>query len=1004
MFSLNVQFKHSNSTSLEDFLMGSSAVLGKKDLSKPVQILESHWVQNVGDLRLLVQEGLLRSLGLPLRLCVWIEEELTKLSGQPSVELKSSLDLGGDSKTFNYSSDLDTSGILYYLGTQGGSQAWQNPAKAGYVKVTTSGLLHDSVDESAVVGREVLRCVTKADPNAWMAVDFVDKWVLPTHYTVRHYSSWDTECLRSWRFEASNDHGLNWTLLREHVNDESLSGQGATYTWPLTLPPSATGFQMFRLKMTGPNSNQHLYLACSGFEMYGTLLTKPPAGVSALPPAQVGMVKEFKHEFPFDTNGIIYHLATQGATQAYVNPVLSGQVVVTSSSLMKDSVPVAAIVGRELVRCVTKPEENSWFSIDFLDKKVQPTHYSLRHYSSWDTEALRNWRFEASNDGITWTVLREHVEDQALNARGAAFTWAIPAKFQDQSFKLFRIFQTGVNSNKHHYLSLSGFEIYGKFIVPPAAKDPALVLAGDAQLKFEYHGKDLSDDGVIHYIATQGKAKPWTNPGVAGWIRCSASSLMEDSTPVTDIVGNQVVRCVTKPNPNSWFCIDLINKQVMPTHYTLRHYSSWDVEAVRNWNFEGSNDGVEWTVLRKHVNDAGLNAKGAAHTWDLPEAKGSYRMFRIFQWGVNSNKHNYLALSGFDIFGTMSQWQPQAAGISPVDDPQWNKQCSAHLLLDDKSGMVTNKGSSDKWQMVRSQFAVSGGQHRFAIKIVVDASTTNTWRYILGVIPTTFPAAGKEWVGAHGSWGYIAGTGGKCHQVAKSMPYGEVYGGGDVVGIALDFDQKTIEFFKNGVSQGIAFQNLVGPVNLAISMTGTGAMVSFASSNWIDRPLAQATTPTWDVNQKSRFLDVDEKTGLVVNRGSNDKWQSIRSVAVFSKGIQTFSVEIANSAPTPNNWRFIIGVVPPTFPLTWVGAAESWGYIGGTGGKCYNVGTSTPYGAKYGQRGDVISVTMNFDANTIEFSKNGESQGIAFTNLKGPVYAACSMTATGASCRLRLEG
>jgi len=37
-------------------------------------------------------------------------------------------------------------------------------------------------------------------------------------------------------------------------------------------------------------------------------------------------------------------------------------------------------------------------------------------------------------------------------------------------------------------------------------------------------------------------------------------------------------------------------------------------------------------------------------------------------------------------------------------------------------------------------------------------------------------------------------------------------------------------------------------------------------------------------------------------------------------------------------WRFIVGVVPPTFPLTWVGAAESWGYIGGTGGKCFNVG------------------------------------------------------------------
>jgi len=76
------------------------------------------------------------------------------------------------------------------------------------------------------------------------------------------------------------------------------------------------------------------------------------------------------------------------------------------------------------------------------------------------------------------------------------------------------------------------------------------------------------------------------------------------------------------------------------------------------------------------------------------------------------------------------------------------------------------------------------------------------WRFIIGVIPASFPVGGKEWVGAHSSWGYIAGTGGKCHQVAKSLPYGEPYGGGDVIGISLDFDRATIEFFKNGVSQG----------------------------------------------------------------------------------------------------------------------------------------------------------------------------------------------------------
>jgi hypothetical protein len=37
-------------------------------------------VENVGDLRLVVQEGLLRGLGLPIRLCVWIEDELARVA------------------------------------------------------------------------------------------------------------------------------------------------------------------------------------------------------------------------------------------------------------------------------------------------------------------------------------------------------------------------------------------------------------------------------------------------------------------------------------------------------------------------------------------------------------------------------------------------------------------------------------------------------------------------------------------------------------------------------------------------------------------------------------------------------------------------------------------------------------------------------------------------------------------------------------------------------------
>ena len=68
-----------------------------------------------------------------------------------------------------------------------------------------------------------------------------------------------------------------------------------------------------------------------------------------------------------------------------------------------------------------------------------------------------------------------------------------------------------------------------------------------------------------------------------------------------------------------------------------RHYNSWDLEALRNWRFEGSTDGQSWYTIMNHVDDQALDRKGASHTWTLPNIPGAFSMFRIWQTGLNSN-------------------------------------------------------------------------------------------------------------------------------------------------------------------------------------------------------------------------------------------------------------------------------------------------------------------------------------------------------------------------------
>jgi len=240
----------------------------------------------------------------------------------------------------------------------------------------------------------------------WFVFDFKERRIIPQRYTLRHYSSWDLEALRNWRFEGWD--GQNWTMISEHVNDESLHGKGSTHTWEVNCN---TAFSSFRIFQTAKNSNAHHYLCISGFEIYGKLFT-PPVAVAKRGPVQL------RYAYDFDTNGLFYWLGSR--TGSWINPAETGLVAVTHSTLAADSVPATAICGREVVRCVSMPKPNMWFSVDLKDLRLCPTHYSLRHYSTWDTEALRSWRFEATVDGHSWTILSEHSNDKSLLGKGSS--------------------------------------------------------------------------------------------------------------------------------------------------------------------------------------------------------------------------------------------------------------------------------------------------------------------------------------------------------------------------------------------------------------------------------------------------------------------------------------------------------------------------------------------------------------------------------------------------------
>jgi E3 ubiquitin-protein ligase HECTD1 len=79
-----------------------------------------------------------------------------------------------------------------------------------------------------------------------------------------------------------------------------------------------------------------------------------------------------------------------------------------------------------------------------------------------------------------------HVDDTSLNEPGSTASWPflLPQE-ETQGWRHVRIQQTGKNaSGQTHYLSLSGFEIYGT--VTGVCEDLGIYPSAEAEIRFEF--------------------------------------------------------------------------------------------------------------------------------------------------------------------------------------------------------------------------------------------------------------------------------------------------------------------------------------------------------------------------------------------------------------------------------------------------------------------------------------------------------------------------------------
>lgn len=270
----------------------------------------------------------------------------------------------------------------------------------------------------------------------------------------------------------------------------------------------------------------------------------------------------------------------------------------------------------------------------------------------------------------------------------------------------------------------------------------------------------------------------------------------------------------------------------------------------------------------------------------------------------------------------------------------------------------------------------------FALSGIANASAS--------IAAQTYPG-----IDANG-WSYY--TPGTKLNNGGSASYGAAYNTNDIIGVKLDMDNKTVEFLKNNVSQGVAFTGLTGTVyaatgNYTINQPlvtanfGASAFTYSVPSGYNSGLFTNSIIyTTWNPADKGTNISLSNGNLSISTTSTGGM---VRSVIGKSSGKWYWEVTKTGGSD------MAVGIAKSTANLSsYLGSdANGYSYVGSNGNKLNNA-TSTAYGSTYGNS-VVIGVAMDLDNGTLTFYRNGVSQGTAFSGLSGTFYAAEGTTNNG---------
>jgi len=176
---------------------------------------------------------------------------------------------------------------------------------------------------------------------------------------------------------------------------------------------------------------------------------------------------------------------------------------------------------------------------------------------------------------------------------------------------------------------------------------------------------DGDNNGIFHFLATDGGQHPWINPALTRKVMTASSSpvskvsdhrwLVSGSFHSSSHFGPCYNQCTGQRR--TYWQVALANQYTLQcNYYSLR--SDGSCNFPRNWVLEGSEDGETWVELSRHEDDRALKKPGQYASWPIchPISTLSCSAFRIVLTGPSSigTRSEEFCISNLEFYGHLS--------------------------------------------------------------------------------------------------------------------------------------------------------------------------------------------------------------------------------------------------------------------------------------------------------------------------------------------------------------